>query len=92
MNLIDRDLISYDNKKIMKNGQIHYHRFADKDDVDRLPVIDARPERYCYIARVDDVSFKCMECGQKFSYGRSVESTGFRYCPHCGAKVKEEIG
>ena len=93
MNLINRDMIPFQMKKFhLASGEVHYRRVADYDDVMRMPIVNAKEEQWCYIARIDDYRWKCMNCGTMFSYQRENTTTNFLFCPHCGAKVREEIG
>ena len=93
MNLIDRDMIPFQMKKFHKeNGEIHYRRIADYDDVMDMPLVDAEERKWCYMARVDDYRWKCMTCGTTFAANKEISTTNFNFCPHCGAKVKLEVG
>ena len=87
MRLIDADALikTLNEEKIKFNADVNYF-------ILNAPTIDAELVRYSKWDAVDedDFHYRCFSCGFN-AYGNTMEVMDgtFRYCPHCGALMKE---
>lgn len=61
-----------------------------RDIINAMPAADVRPERYSHWTERADGCFECSTCG--YSYEHEGYAHFFRYCPCCGAKIKQKGG
>lgn len=76
MRLIDADAIIYEYERVFKT------KFVKESVIDKMPTIDAVPVVHGHWIGSD--YDKCSLCGC-MELGRTY------YCPHCGAKMDEEV-
>lgn len=89
MRLIDADAIRYERHNKVGLGvdygvnEKEYWEFAEKEQIDKLPTIDAEPVRHGYWIKIDNnkpIGYDCSECP-------AMCMRQYCYCPKCGAKM-----
>lgn len=93
MRPIDADKIVFCNEIIAdESGDMAEFLVAYKEDVDKLPTIEAEPVVHAHWIIVPDepgAEFAdiCSACRKPSWYA----SKSFKYCPHCGARMTKEV-
>ena len=85
---------------ILARGSVHYEWIAFQDEVNQIPRIEAEPVKHAHWFTLDPnprtgkaYKFACSNCERVVFTHRqeSVNELGYVFCPHCGAKMNEEM-
>lgn len=88
MRLIDADKILYFKGKDIIGKDAY---MTQKDVIDEMPTVDARPIRHGHWERLYANNYKCSVCGSWWTDDGDTYLIEFNYCPNCGAKMDEGI-
>lgn len=92
MRLIDSDAITYHEewKEEWLRNSGYYHQVAWKEEIDKLPTIEAEPVQHGHWERaVSWLIPTCSVCGENAIGIHAFDCKLTDYCPHCGAKMDE---
>lgn len=79
MKLIDSDKLESDINEYLKGNERFLHYLHVQDEV----VVDARVSGKWVVDWDDGIILRCSNCGYE-----NIFDWSYRYCPHCGAYMK----